>query len=289
MTTGVRLDPEFVEEQLKTHQAVFSQDVRYIRSSWITASRQTYPSGEHASENALLRSRSITFRTSKKSLPTESTPAAWHPFILGYCRTLGVDPDPIDRLFRRLLAGDVSDRRGVVSDSDQAMIQFDLAIATAHQQWLNGDPVIHTPTNRRSGNTTDDGESAASEPAEQVKKGTGTGGKTVKPKKSTAKGEARAKLISALTSHHQYSNGGCGEYQPISVNELSRQAKVAPSTASAFFTKQFQGHKKYQRGCEGKSTLITALKLLNDEFTPGMLVQGAAMKSDRKPLDTDGD
>lgn len=110
-----------------------------------------------------------------------------------------------------------------------------------------------------------------------------------KSKKSTAKGEARLKLIGALTTHHEYSNGSCGKYQSIGINGLARLADVAPSTACEFFKTQFQGHKAYQRVCEVKSTLISALKLLNQEFTPGILVQGTAMEFAPKPLDADGD
>ncbi len=131
------------------------------------------------------------------------------------------------------------------------------------------------------------GEPTAVEPVEQGQ--TNKGGKTVKPKKSTANGDARAKLIGALTTHHQYSNGSCGDYQPIGINALARQAEVAPSTALAFFRKQFKSHKNYQRGCKVKSTLISVLKLLNDEFTPDMLIQRAAPESDRKQPDTDED
>jgi hypothetical protein len=92
-----------------------------------------------------------------------------------------------------------------------------------------------------------------------------------KPKKSSERGEARRKIIAALNKHHQYDDGSCLSYAPISNNELARQADVAPSTASAFFMGQFQGHDKYRALCRKKGDLATALKLLNGEFSPHIL------------------
>src|SRR5262249_18814112 len=43
------------------------------------------------------------------------------------------------------------------------------------------------------------------------------GGRT--PKRSTERGEGRAKLIAALTKHHQYADGGCLNLEPIGNNE----------------------------------------------------------------------
>jgi hypothetical protein len=42
------------------------------------------------------------------------------------------------------------------------------------------------------------------------------------PKKSTCNGEARLKMVAALTQHHQYENGSCGCLEPIGVNDLAR-------------------------------------------------------------------
>lgn len=61
-------------------------------------------------------------------------------------------------------------------------------------------------------------------------------------KRSTTRSDARAKLIAALTRHHQYSDGACLTYTPIGCNELAKLAAVAPSTASAFFSDQFGGY-----------------------------------------------
>src|SRR5262249_24563124 len=69
------------------------------------------------------------------------------------------------------------------------------------------------------------------------------------PKRSTERGEGRAKLIAALTQHHQYADGGCLNLEPIGNNELAKAAGVSPSTASVFFNDKFQGHTKYKALC----------------------------------------
>jgi len=94
------------------------------------------------------------------------------------------------------------------------------------------------------------------------------------PKRSTEKGEGRAKLIAALTKHHQYADGGCLNLEPIGNNELARLAGVSESTASTFFSQEFEGHTKYRAICGDKSRLIAALKLLNQEFSPHHLFGG---------------
>jgi len=94
---------------------------------------------------------------------------------------------------------------------------------------------------------------------------------TTKSKGSTEKGEGRAKLIAALTKHHQYADGGCLNLAPIGNNELARLAGVSDSTASVFFSQKFDGHTKYRALCGDKSRLIAALKLLNQEYSPHVL------------------
>jgi len=92
-----------------------------------------------------------------------------------------------------------------------------------------------------------------------------------KPKRSTDRGEGRAKLIAALTKHHDYANSGCLNREPIGNNELARLANVSPSTASTFFQEQFGGHGKYRAKCQDAGTLVDALKALRGEFTPAEL------------------
>jgi len=95
-----------------------------------------------------------------------------------------------------------------------------------------------------------------------------------KPKRSTARGEGRDKLIAALNLHHKYQDGGCLNLESIGNNELARLAKVSESTASAFFTKEFEGHTKYRAMCGDATQLVAALKLLNQEFAPHHLFGG---------------
>jgi hypothetical protein len=89
-----------------------------------------------------------------------------------------------------------------------------------------------------------------------------------KSKRSTERGEGRAKLIAALTKHHQYDDGGCLNLEPIGNNELAKLAGVSPSTASAFFNEKFHGHGKYQAVCRDAGKLVDSLKALNGEFSP---------------------
>jgi hypothetical protein len=107
------------------------------------------------------------------------------------------------------------------------------------------------------------------------------------PKRSTQKGEARVKLVSALTKHHRYADGSALNLEPIGNNELARQAGVSESSASAFFDDKFKGYTKYKTVCRDSGLLVAALKLLNDEFAPHNLY-------DREPAyeggrDSEGD
>jgi hypothetical protein len=109
-------------------------------------------------------------------------------------------------------------------------------------------------------------------------------------KRSTERGEGRAKLIAALTKHHQYADGSCLNLEHIGNNELAKAAGVSPSTASVFFNDKFSGHTKYKVMCRSAGKLAAALKLLNDEFAPYHLL-GAAASDLAAPEqeDTDGD
>jgi hypothetical protein len=87
-----------------------------------------------------------------------------------------------------------------------------------------------------------------------------------KSKRSTEKGEGRAKLIAALTNHHKYADGSCLNPVPIGNNALAEAAGVSPSTASTFFRKEFEGHAKYRAICRDAGKLVDYLKGLNGEF-----------------------
>lgn len=105
-------------------------------------------------------------------------------------------------------------------------------------------------------------------------KQTAAGPKGKRPgKRSTSKGDAEAKLISAMTTHHKYDAGSCLNTKPIGNNELSSLAEVAKSTASLFIKKQFGGLENYHRICNNPSRLVNAMKLLNGEIMPSLLLQ----------------
>ena len=91
---------------------------------------------------------------------------------------------------------------------------------------------------------------------------------SVRKKRSSESGGARAKLIAALTKHHKYAEGGCLNLEPIGNNELARLADVAKRTASAFFNKDFDGYSRYRSLCHDTARLTASLKALNGEFRP---------------------
>ncbi len=92
-----------------------------------------------------------------------------------------------------------------------------------------------------------------------------------KTKRSTEPGEARIKLIAALTKYHKYADGSCLNQEPIGNNTLAELAQVSTSTASEFFKKEFGGWSQYRTMCRDVTRLTGALKLLNNEFTPDIL------------------
>lgn len=91
-------------------------------------------------------------------------------------------------------------------------------------------------------------------------------------KRSTVKGEARAKIISGLTAHHKYDNGSCANLDPINVSEFAKSIGVSKSTVSDFLKDRFGGFAKY-RGffCKDAKTLATSISLLRGELPPSIL------------------
>ncbi len=112
----------------------------------------------------------------------------------------------------------------------------------------------------------------------QTKKGT-------RKKRSTEKGDARAKIIAALTLHHKYEAGSCLNQDPISVRELARKAEVAVSSVSEFLQKQFESHSKYKHVCRDVQKLIASLKLLNGEYPPHWIWSQSSLRTDRGTRD----
>jgi hypothetical protein len=98
-------------------------------------------------------------------------------------------------------------------------------------------------------------------------------------KRSTERGEGKAKLIAALTKHHKYANGSCPNREPIGNNVLAKAAGVSPSTASAFFMKEFGGHTTY-RGALSRDvgSVLAVLAMLNGEIPGRRLLGRSASK-----------
>jgi hypothetical protein len=91
--------------------------------------------------------------------------------------------------------------------------------------------------------------------------------------RSHESGEARAKLIAALTAHHQYESGSVLNTEPIGCNELSVMAGVrSNSTSSRFFKAEFGSHTAYKRACRDTAKLANCLKIFNGEIVPKLLL-----------------
>jgi hypothetical protein len=89
-----------------------------------------------------------------------------------------------------------------------------------------------------------------------------------KRKRSTEPGEARAKLVAALTVWHKFADGACLNQSPVGNNELARLAGVSNHAAHKFFKREFEGHVKYRKLCGDVARLIVALRTLNGELRP---------------------
>lgn len=107
-----------------------------------------------------------------------------------------------------------------------------------------------------------------------------TGAQT-KPKRSTVKGEAREKVVAALTAHHKYADGGCLHWEPIGVNELARQSGVSSDSVNRFFNREFgsttdakDGCSNYKVACRGQTKLLTVLRKLNGDLRLGPALFG---------------
>jgi hypothetical protein len=115
---------------------------------------------------------------------------------------------------------------------------------------------------------------------------THTTAKDKKRKRSTSRGDAEAQLIAGLTKHHRYNDGSCLNLDPIGNNELARRVEVSEGSASAFFKKKFKGYTQYLTMCRDTTKLVTALKLLNQEFSPhhlfGSKPPGEADRDDKR-------
>jgi hypothetical protein len=91
------------------------------------------------------------------------------------------------------------------------------------------------------------------------------------PKRSTERGEARRKIIAALSAHHHYSDGGSLHLGPIGNNELAREAAVSNSTVSGFIKRVFGGRSQYRAVCKDAALLLKYLKEMNGDFPAHLL------------------
>lgn len=145
----VNQDPEFVLARLKQHKDHLSQDIGELRIYWPTLQQKLWPNNKTVSALDYLRSR-LLIPKFLDSGPNASTPVAWHPHILDYCRTLGVIAEPVDQLYQRIVSGDLTDQRGVEAEADRCFESLDKAIEHARQQWLNGESLIRMGTQKWS-------------------------------------------------------------------------------------------------------------------------------------------
>src|SRR5262249_53576244 len=135
----------------------------------------------------------------------ESKTTLWRPYALNRLVQLGASYS--EETPEREVIGEVLDRWcGVRNDLRDAgrYLKDLLAALDGKQSRQAGEPDTPLPP-------------AAGDPAPTAKK----------PKRSTEWGAARAKIIAALTKHHQYADGGCLNLEPIGNNELARKAGVS--------------------------------------------------------------
>lgn len=91
--------------------------------------------------------------------------------------------------------------------------------------------------------------------------------------------------MAGLNKHHRYDHPEGLNLEPIGNNDLARLAGVDPSTASAFFTKEFGGYESYRRTCSDSSSLAIALRAINGEIKPRHLFGKAPPAERGRPDD----
>lgn len=139
--------PELVMERLAEHRQILAQDVESLRMWW--------PAYMH-NVTLLKLDDPASYLRSKLTIPeadlagkktdSDNTLSARHRLALEYCRTLGVEGDAVDRLYHRIVSGDITDKRAVETDADDAFPQLDAALAEARAQWKAGGAVIKSQT-----------------------------------------------------------------------------------------------------------------------------------------------
>ena len=95
--------------------------------------------------------------------------------------------------------------------------------------------------------------------------------------------ESDLKIISALSNHHGFEKGNhtnkdsCTVTDPIKCNKLAKTIRLATSTLSRFFKKEFKGYKNYILSCTSGG-ISSSLALLNDHVSPHILLGDKADK-----------
>ncbi len=111
-------------------------------------------------------------------------------------------------------------------------------------------------------------------------------GKLKKSSKTSKKPKFHA-FVKALSTHHQYEEGSCLNFEPATFGQLAKIGGFAPSTAKEHIDKQFGGIEGYKRACAVKSELIASLRLLNNEVTPRLLLRAKQVDNRSRSMDVE--
>lgn len=173
--------------------------------------------------------------------------------------------------FNDFLAKEVATSSATADDSRQLFEDFSETSDEFQRSLIFGTMVQirdHIEDLQRAFPTNAMSEPASDSPTTTVEPGAHAAKKT---KRSTEQGEARFRIIAALSKHHKYADGSRLNLEPIGNNQLAREAGVSESTASEFFKNNFKGYSKYRVACQNPTTLVAAIKMLNQEYAPYLL------------------
>jgi hypothetical protein len=88
----------------------------------------------------------------------------------------------------------------------------------------------------------------------------------VKTRQNSSPGSGDSKILSALSHHHDFHDGGCGNWEHIGGNELSRLADVSAGTVTNFWKRRFRANGRdgtiedYRKACgQNKIGIFLAL------------------------------
>ncbi|WP_437186916.1 hypothetical protein SH668x_000285 [Planctomicrobium sp. SH668] len=109
----------------------------------------------------------------------------------------------------------------------------------------------------------------ASNSSDEVRPSAESGSPSKRKRKEAGKQVTDALFVSALLHHHQYHDGGCQNYTPISVRQLAGTLAISPATITRRFQKYFPGkgdeagYDVYKRHCCSKNLAIVLKHLEN--------------------------